>query len=92
MKPATPDPLDIALEQLERNCVDAQGAAALKMLTAAPDLLVARQSLQVQLNAYQEFAESWFTSGLPEDWKGRSICANSAHEEARAAIVKAVQP
>lgn len=41
------------------------------LIGASPELLQ-------QLNAFVEFANEWFGDKMPEDWKGRCICANAA--------------
>ena len=45
------------------------------LFATAPDLLE-------QLNAFVEFANEWFTDGMPEDWKGRCVCANVVIDKA----------
>ena len=45
------------------------------LIAAAPELLA-------QLNAFVEFANEWFTKGMPEDWRGRCVCANAAIDKA----------
>ena len=60
-----------------------------RLIAAAPDLLAALRDVSRQLEAYKEFAEQWFTDGVPEDWRGRCACANAELDKARAALAKA---
>lgn len=48
-----------------------QSGANAALFSAAPDL-------QKQLDAFVTFANEWFGDKMPEDWKGRCICANAA--------------
>lgn len=46
-------------------------------------LMAAAPALLQQLRAFVDFANEWFGEGkMPEDWKGRCVCANVAIDSA----------
>ncbi len=85
-----------AYDDYEAQCwcrVPADAAASGHDSACAPALAAAIMSpagLVAQLNAFSEFAEQWFgENSVPEDWRGRIMCANEAIREARAALAAA---
>lgn len=55
-----------------------------EMADALESVIVRGPELLAQLEAFVEFANQWFGEGqMPEDWKGRCVCANAAITQAR---------
>jgi hypothetical protein len=52
------------------------GVAVARAAAALPDVIA-------QLEAFTNFADEWFTDGVPEDWRGRIACANAVLDKAK---------